>query len=127
MASLDELGQEIVKIKKMLRNMEKKVDAIRDKQQEIEESLKKLRDITELIETFPVKLNTTSYQITSQLEDKTKEMEKNIRERIDESLSKMDKLVEINKRLDVFEENMSAYLSRIRYMLMEMEDSLRRR
>jgi len=127
MASLDELTREIIKMRKMLRNMEKKVDALKENQIRIENSLERLKEITELIENFPVKLNTTTYQITSQLEEKTAEMEKNLRERVEESLAKMDELVEINKRLDIFEENMDAYLSKIRYMLMEMEDSLRRR
>ncbi len=127
MASLDELTSEIIKMRKMLRNMEKKVEAIREKQLEIEEFLNKLKDISETIETFPVKLNTTTYQITSQLEEKMEKVDKIIKDRVDESLSKLDSLMEINKRLDTFEENMSAYLAKIRYMLMELEDSVRRR
>jgi len=127
MANLDEIATELLKLKKMLKAQEKKIDEIRKKQLEIEESLKAIQEMATTIETFPVKLNTTTFQITSQLEEKIKELENTIKNRVEESLSKMDKLVEINKRFDEFEENMNAYLSKIRYMLLELEDIIRRR
>ncbi len=127
MANLDEIATELLKLKKMLKAQERKIDEIRKKQLEIEESLKAMQEMETTIETFPVKLNTTTFQITSQLEEKIKELENTIKNRVEESLSKMDKLVEINRRFDEFEENMNAYLSKIRYMLLELEDIIRRR
>jgi uncharacterized phage infection (PIP) family protein YhgE len=117
---------EINSLKKSLSALNKKIDKIVEKQEEIEKKITELHDLYRILETFPAKLNTTSFQITSNLEENIKKIAEDFESSLDKSLKKMDTLVDVNKRLDVFEEDMKAYLYKIRMMILELEDSMRR-
>jgi len=117
---------EINSLKKSLSALNKKIDKIVEKQEEIEKKITELHDLYRILETFPAKLNTTSFQITSNLEENIKKIAEDFESSLDKSLKKMDTLVDVNKRLDVFEEDMKAYISKIKTMILELEDSMRR-
>ncbi len=117
---------EISSLRKEISALDKKIDRLSKRTESIEKKVEKLSAMEELLETFPAKLNTTSYQIISNFEEKTNEIGKNLEESIDKNLQKMDKLVDIDKRLDDFEEYLKAHVAKIRAMLLELEDSIRR-
>ncbi len=121
-----EMIDEITSLKKSVAKLNKKVDEIIKKQDEIEKKITELHDLYRILETFPAKLNTTSFQIISNLEDNIKKIADDFEDSLNKSLNKMDNLVDVNKRLDVFEEDIKAYLSKLKTMLLELEDSVRR-
>ncbi len=121
-----ELLDEINSLKKNIAKLDKKIESIRKKQDEIEKKITELNDLYRILETFPAKLNTTSFQIISNLEDNIKKISEDFESSLNKSLGKMDHLVDVNKRLDILEEDMKAYLSKIKTMLLELEDSMRR-
>ncbi len=118
---------EISSLKKMVESLDKKVDRVIKEQKVLKKEVDKLSDLYRILETFPAKLNTTSFQITSRLEENVNKITKDFEKSLEESMSKMDRLVDINHRLDVFEEDMKAYMAKIRVMLMELEDDIKRR
>ena len=118
--------REIESLKQQVNEINEKIDIILRRQKEVEKKLQTLNEIEDILDTLPAKLNTASFQIISNFEDSTKKVSKNLEDSIDNSLSKLDKLADINKRLDVFEEDLRAYISKMRFMLLELEDSLRR-
>ncbi len=121
-----EILDEVNSLKKSVAKLNKKLDEIIKKQDEIEKKITELNDLYRILETFPAKLNTTSFQIISNLEDNIKKIADDFEDSLNKSLNRMDNLVDVNKRLDVFEEDIKAYLSKIKTMLLELEDSVRR-
>ncbi len=118
--------REIESLKKDINEINKKVDTLLKRQKEINKKIQTLEEIEEILDTMPAKLNTASYQIISNFEESTNKVSRNLEESIDKSLGKLDKLVDINKRLDIFEEDLKAYISKMRIMLLELEDNIRR-
>ncbi len=118
--------REIESLKQQITEVNEKVDTLLKKQKDVEKKLQTLNEIEDILDTLPAKLNTASFQIISNFEDSTKKVSKKIEDSIDKSLNKLDKLADINKRLDNFEEDLRAYISKMRFMLLELEDSLRR-
>lgn len=118
---------ELSNLKKMIVSLDSKLDKVIKEQKKMKKEVEKLSDLYRVLETFPAKLNTTSYQVISNLEDNVDKITKNFEESLDKSLEKMDTLVDINHRLDIFEEDLKAYMAKIRVMLLELEDSIKRR
>ncbi|ADD08782.1 hypothetical protein [Candidatus Aciduliprofundum boonei] len=118
--------REIESLKQQINEINEKVDIILKRQKEIDKKVQTLSDIEDILDTLPAKLNTASFQIISNFEDSTKNVSKKLEDSIDKSLSKLNKLADIDKRLDAFEEDLRAYISKMRFMLLELEDSLRR-
>jgi len=118
---------ELSNLKKMIVSLDSKLDKVIKEQKKMKKEVEKLSDLYRVLETFPAKLNTTSYQVISNLEDNVDKITKNFEESLDKSLEKMDTLVDINHRLDIFEEDVKAYMAKIRVMLLELEDSIKRR
>ena len=118
--------REIESLKQQINEINEKVDIILKRQKEIDKKVQTLSDIEDILDTLPAKLNTASFQIISNFEDSTKNVSKKLEDSIDKSLSKLNKLADIDKRLDAFEEDLRAYISKMRFMLLELEDGLRR-
>lgn len=118
--------REIESLKQQINEINEKVNIILKRQKEIDKKVQTLSDIEDILDTLPAKLNTASFQIISNFEDSTKNVSKKLEDSIDNSLSKLNKLADIDKRLDAFEEDLRAYISKMRFMLLELEDSLRR-
>ncbi|EDY35727.1 hypothetical protein ABOONEI_1512 [Aciduliprofundum boonei T469] len=118
--------REIESLKQQINEINEKVDIILKRQKEIDKKVQTLSDIEDILDTLPAKLNTASFQIISNFEDSTKNVSKKLEDSIDKSLSKLNKLADIDKRLDAFEEDLRAYISKMRFMLLELEDNLRR-
>jgi len=118
--------REIESLKQQINEINEKIDILLKKQKEIDKKVQTLNEIEDILDTLPAKLNTASFQIISNFEDSTKKVSKKLEDSIDNSLSKLDKLADIDKRLDAFEEDLRAYISKMRFMLLELEDSLRR-
>ncbi len=117
---------EIESLRKEISELNSKVDIILKKQREIDKKVKTLEDLQDIIDALPAKLNTASFQIISNFEENTKKVSKNLQESVDKSLEKLNNLADVNKRLDAFEEDLRAYIAKMRAMLLELEDSLRR-
>ncbi len=118
--------REIESLKQQINEINEKVNIILKRQKEIDKKVQTLSDIEDILDTLPAKLNTASFQIISNFEDSTKNVSKKLEDSIDNSLSKLNKLADIDKRLDAFEDDLRAYISKMRFMLLELEDSLRR-
>jgi len=118
--------KEIESLKQQINEINEKIDILLKKQKEIDKKVQTLNEIEDILDTLPAKLNTASFQIISNFEDSTKKVSKKLEDSIDNSLSKLNKLADIDKRLDAFEEDLRAYISKMRFMLLELEDSLRR-
>ncbi len=123
----DDILNEIIEIKKRMGALDAKMDRLLKKQIELEKKYEDLEKLQKSISTLPAKLNTTSFQVISQLRDEIGEIEEEFDERLDSTIGKLEALAEVNKRLDVFEQNMKAYMEKVRYMLLELEDSINRR
>ncbi len=122
----DDILNEIIEIKKRLGQLDAKMDRLLKKQIELEKKYEAMENLQKSISTLPAKLNTTSFQVISQLRDEIGDIEEEFEERLDATIGKLESLAEVNRRLDVFEENMKAYMEKIRYMLLELEDSVKR-
>ncbi len=118
--------KEIESLKQQINEINEKVDIILRRQKEIDKKVQSLTEIEDILDALPAKLNTASFQIISNFEDSTKKVSKKLEDSIDKSLGKLNKLVDIDKRLDAFEEDLRAYISKMRFMLLELEDNLRR-
>ncbi len=124
---LDVVLSAIEDLKRRLGHLDAKMEKIIKKQIELEKKVDSFEKIYKILNSLPAKLNTTSYQIISQLEESIDDIEEEFSSKIDESIGKLETLVDVNHRLDIFEENLKAYIEKMRYMLMELEDSLRGR
>ncbi len=123
----DDILNEIIEIKKKMGAIDAKMDRLLRKQVELETKFEQLEKLQKTINTLPAKLNTTSYQIVSQMRDEIGDIESEFEERLEDIISNMDDLTNVNKRLDVFEQDLKAYIEKMRYMLLELEDEIRRR
>ena len=123
----DDILNEIMDIKKKLGSMDAKMDRLLKKQVALETKFEQLESLQKTINTLPAKLNTTTYQVISQMRDEIGDIENEFEERIEETMGKLEALADVNHRLDVFEENLKAYIEKMRYMLLELEDEIKER
>ena len=123
--SKEDLLNEIVSINKKIGVLNTKIDKLVQKQILLEKKFDDLDNIQKSITTLPVKLNTTTYQIISQLREEVNDISSEFEEKISDTIGKLESLVNVNKRLDQFEENSKAYIEKMRYMLIEMEDMIK--
>jgi uncharacterized phage infection (PIP) family protein YhgE len=122
----NDIINEIESLKNEIRDLNSKIDVVIKRQLEIDKKIEALGNIQDILDALPAKLNTASFQIISNFEENTNKVSKNLEESVNKSLEKLDKLVDVDKRLDMFEEDLRAYISKMRTMLLELEDSLRR-
>ncbi|NPA74842.1 MAG: hypothetical protein GXO25_02025 [Euryarchaeota archaeon] len=121
----DDILNEVIALKKKMGDIDAKLDRVIQRQLALEKKLEEMDKLQKSIITLPVKLNTTAYQIVSQLRSEIGDITEEFEDKVSESIGKLDELTNINKRLDIFEENMKAYIEKMKYMLLELEDSIK--
>ncbi len=121
----DDIMNELVSLNKKIGALDKKMDNIIKRQVALEKKMEEFDALQNSISTLPVKLNTTAYQIVSQFRSELEDITDEFEEKVSESIGKLEALAEVNKRLDSFEEILRAHLEKMRYMIMELEDSVK--
>ncbi len=121
----DDIMNELIAINKKIGALDTKLDRVIKRQVILEKKIAEFEALEKSINTLPVKLNTTAYQIVSQFKTELEDITDEFEEKVSESIGKLESLANVNRRLDSFEELLKAHIERIRYMLMELEDSVR--
>ncbi len=121
----DDILNEVVDIKKRINEIDAKMDRVLKKILELESKFKEIEKLEESMSALPAKLNTTSFQVISQFKDEIGDIEDEFEERIDNTMGKLESLANMNIRLTQFEQTMKAYMDKMRYMLLELEDEIK--